>query len=168
VKIKILEIVWEYLYSGRETQAWSSLAEMWPDSDIARIRAALADARAHGILAQSAGVSAHLAKRGKRVTVFDATAQSFPGRPEITPPQSIVLRQPPPSETPGADSHPHELQLDLIIDAAGKVRSTEPAGNAKSIDPALLRAIAGWKFIPALHAGRPVACRTRLAVSLRQ
>ena len=172
VKIKVLEIVWDYLYSGRETQAWSSLAEMWPDSDVQRIRAALVEARAHGIIAQTARTPAHKEKpkekKNKRVPIFDATAQSFPGRPEITPPQPIVLRRPPPAETPNPASLPAELLLDLIIDSAGKVRSTVPAGNAKSIDPALLRAPLGWKFIPALHSGRPVASHVRMAVSLRQ
>ena len=173
VKIKVLEIVWNYLYSGRETQAWSSLAEMWPDSDVPRIRAALVEARAHGIIAQTTGMSAHQEKKRKRISIFDATAPPFPGRPEITPPQPIVLRRPPPAETssPGsssAGSLPAELLLDLIIDSAGKVRSTEPAGNAKSIDSALLRAPLGWKFIPALHSGRPVASHVRMAVSLRQ
>lgn len=182
VKIKVLEIVWDYLYSGRETQAWSSLAEMWPDSDVPRIRAALVEARARGILAQTTGISGHKekheGKKSKRVSIFDATAQSFPGRPEIIPPKPIVLRRPPPAETssPGSSSQgsssagslPAELLLDLIIDSAGKVRSAEPAGNAKSIDPALLRAPLGWKFIPALHSGRPVASHVRMAVSLRQ
>ena len=172
VKIKVLEIVWDYLYSGRETQAWSSLAEMWPDRDVPRIRAALAEARAHGILAQTTGTSAHKEKheekKSKKVSIFDSTAQSFPGRPEITPPKPIVLRRPPRAESSSAGSQPAELLLDLIIDSAGKVRSAEPAGNAKAIDPALLRAPLGWKFVPALHSGRPVASHVRMAVSLRQ
>lgn len=33
VKIKVLEIVWSYLYSGRELDAWHFLAEMWPAGD---------------------------------------------------------------------------------------------------------------------------------------
>jgi hypothetical protein len=46
VKIKVLEIVWAYLYSGREQDAWRSLAQMWPPADVARIRAALLKTRA--------------------------------------------------------------------------------------------------------------------------
>src|SRR5215472_11335439 len=30
VKMRVLEIVWSYLYSGREQEAWRALAEMWP------------------------------------------------------------------------------------------------------------------------------------------
>jgi len=59
-----------------------------------------------------------------------------------------------------------ELLLDLVIDSAGKVRSAEPAGKTKWADADLLRATEEWKFIPALKGNRPVACRSRLAVSL--
>jgi hypothetical protein len=168
VKIKVLEIVWNYLYSGRETQAWSSLAEMWPDKDVARIRAALVEARAHGVLAQVSGVSTgHSAKRGRHVKIFDSTISLSGGKPEVTPPEPILLWSPPPSETPRHVSQPSESLLELLIDSAGKVRSAEPTGRGKA-DAALLQATAGWKFIPALNAGRPVACRTRMAISLRQ
>ena len=40
VKIKILEIVWSYLYSGREEAAWNALAEFGPAEDADRVRAA--------------------------------------------------------------------------------------------------------------------------------
>jgi hypothetical protein len=33
-KIKVLEIVWAYLYSGREQDAWNALADMWPPADL--------------------------------------------------------------------------------------------------------------------------------------
>jgi len=36
------------------------------------------------------------------------------------------------------------------------------------MDAALLQATMEWKFIPALNAGRPVASRTRLAISFQQ
>ena len=57
VKIQILEIVWAYLYSGREQEAWRNLAEMWPARDVERIRLAVTNARENGILAQIDGVS---------------------------------------------------------------------------------------------------------------
>ncbi len=165
VKIKVLEIVWDYLYSGRESRAWSSLVEMWPESDLPRIRTAIADARTHGILSQVAGVSA--VKKSKRVRIFDAITQSSGGRAEVALPEPILLRRPPPLGIPDQISSPTELLLELIIDSAGKVRSAEPTGRAK-MDATLLQATAGWKFIPAVNAGRPVASRTRVAVSLRQ
>ena len=165
MKIKVLEIVWEYLYSGRESQAWTSLAEMWPDDDLPRIRTAIVNARTHGILSQVAGVSA--VKKTKPVRIFDAITLSSAGKAEVTPPEPILLRRPPPQENSSQAALPSELLLELIIDAAGKVRSAEATGKMK-MDATLLLATAGWKFIPALNAGRPVACRTRLAVSLRQ
>lgn len=165
VKIKALEIVWDYLYSGRETQAWTALAGMWPDADVPRIRAAIVNARTHGILSQVAGVSA--VKKNKRVRIFDAITLSSGGKAEVTPSEPILLRRPPPLGIPDQQSSPTELLLELTIDSAGKVRSAEPTGRVK-MDAALLQATAGWKFIPALNAGRPVASRTRLAISLRQ
>jgi hypothetical protein len=61
-----------------------------------------------------------------------------------------------------------ELMLELVIDSAGKVRSAHGAGKTKSVDAELIYAATGWKFIPAFKAGRAVASRLRLAVSLRR
>ncbi|MGH9502003.1 MAG: hypothetical protein ACRD20_04045 [Terriglobales bacterium] len=169
VKAKILGIVWCYLYSGREPQAWSSLAEMWPTEDVGRIRAAIVSARAKGISAQVDGVSTGIPrKRNKRAPVFDAISESSGTRLEVVPPEPILLRHPPLPEIPDQDASPSELLLELVIDSAGKVRSAEPAGKATSADAVLIPAAAGWKFIPAFKDGRAVASRMRLAVSLRQ
>jgi len=142
---------------------------MWPATDILRIRAVLADARAHGLLTQVSGVSsAHAAKKEKHARIFNAETQASSEKTEVTPPEAILLRRPPPPEISNETSSLPELLLELTIDAAGKVRSVELTGRTKSIDAALLQSTTGWKFIPALNAGRPVASRTRLAVSLRQ
>jgi hypothetical protein len=61
-----------------------------------------------------------------------------------------------------------EKRLDLVVDEAGKVRSAEPAGSVKWVDPELINAALTWKFIPAFKDGRPVASRIRLDVSLTQ
>src|SRR5438477_1265524 len=169
VKGRILEIVWSYLYSGREQQAWGALAETWPEPDVERIRAAILNARAHGILAQVTRVSpVSPGKRGKHVRIFDATTQSAGVNLEVIPPEPIMLRRPPLPGIADQTSSSSELLLELIIDSAGKVRSAEPSGKATSMNSTLIHAAAEWKFIPALDAGRPVASRTRLAVSLRQ
>jgi hypothetical protein len=166
VKARVLEIVWSYLYSGREQEAWRSLAEMWPASDVERIRAAVLDARAHGIRAEVDGVSAGGSSgKKKRVALFDATSRSGPGKSEIISPRPIELRRPPLS-MPEQSLPKSELLLDLVIDSAGKVRSAEPSGKTKWADTELLRATEEWKFIPAFKGNRPVACRSRLAVSL--
>lgn len=56
-KIKVLEIVWSSLYSGREEEAWSELAAVWPPADLDRIRGSILDARARGIRHQVDGIS---------------------------------------------------------------------------------------------------------------
>jgi len=169
VKAKILEIVWGYLYSGREQQAWRALAEMWPAADVARIHAAILNGRARGISTLVNGVSnARPGNRQKRVQIFDAIGESASGKLEVTPPAPIMLRRPPLVGTPDKDLLQSELLLELVIDSAGKVRSAEPAGKAQSVDAVLIHAVNGWKFIPAFKAGRAVASRMRLAVSRRQ
>jgi hypothetical protein len=170
VKIKVLEIVWGYLYSGREQDAWRSLAEMWPSADVDRIRVALGNARAHGIHDQADGTSSGRPRgKKKRAQVFDAVSRSGPGsRLEVVPPKAILLQRPPMSEIRQRGQLEPELLLDLIVDESGKVRSAEAAGKVKWVDPQLVNAALTWKFIPAYKDGRPVASRLRIAVSPRQ
>jgi hypothetical protein len=163
VKARVLEIVWSYLYSGREQEAWHSLAEMWPAADVERIRTAVLDARSHGIRTEVDGVSTGSPTgKKKRVALVDATSSSQSNKSEIISPRPIQLRRPPTSLTLPES----ELLLDLVIDSAGKVRSAKPSGKTKWADADLLGATAGWKFIPAFKGNRPVASRSRLAVSL--
>lgn len=56
-KVKVLEIVCAYLYSGRPQQAWAELDEAWPPADAARIKAAILAARARGIDSQVAAIA---------------------------------------------------------------------------------------------------------------
>ena len=167
-KAKVLEIVWGYLYSGREQQAWRALVEMWPAKDVARIRAAILYRRAQGIAAQVDGVSADLSnKRKKRARVFDSTTDSGT-KPEVSPPEPINITLPAVSGGVLHSLSTSDATLELVIDSAGKVRSAEPVGKSVAFAPALVQASAGWKFIPALKEGRAVACRTRLSVSVEQ
>jgi hypothetical protein len=170
VKIKVLEIVWDYLYSGREQDAWRSLAEMWPAADVDRIRAALVNARARGIHSQADGTSAGPPRgRKKHAPIFDAVSRAGPERKlEVIPPRAILLRRPPLSETQQQSLPEAERLLDLVIDAAGKVRSAKPGGRVKWVDPDLINAALSWKFIPAFKDGVPVASQLRIAVSPRQ
>jgi hypothetical protein len=166
-KIGTLEIVWAYLYSGRERDAWSALGDMWPDTDLERIRMAIVKTHDRGIHAQVDGVAAAVpGRRKKRATIFDVT-RAEEGRSEVVPPQPILLRRPPPLPSEQGLTTA-EMFLNLVVDSAGKVRSVEPAGNAKSVDTDLINAAMGWKFIPASSGGHAVASRTRLAVSARR
>ena len=174
-KIKVLEIVWSYLYSGREQDAWNALAEMWPAGDFERIRGAILSARTRGIRSQLDGVSAGVSRRHlKHVVHIFETMQHSNGDPDLsnvtadTKPQAIILRVPPPAGSQEALTKSEKL-VDLVIDAAGKVRSARMVGTsdgevARPADKDLIGATAVWKFIPAFKAGRAVASDLRLAV----
>lgn len=163
-KVGVLEIVWAYLYSGRQREAWAALQEMWPSPDVERIRAAIASAHDSGVLAQTNGAaSAGPGHKRKHATIYDVT-MSQGDESEVASPQPILLRRPPPS-TPEQASQKAEVFVDLIIDSAGKVRLARTSTVA---DPELVQAALGWKFIPAQREKRAVASRTHLATSLRR
>jgi hypothetical protein len=170
IKIKVPELVWAYLYSGRDDEAWRSLAEMWPVSDLNRIRSALLQARTEGIRHEADSVSAGPSPgKKKRTQIFEASR--LPGsarRLEVVPPRDILLELPPMSDPSEPAPPSPELLFDLIIDAAGKVRAAEPAEKTKVSSPDRMKVALTWKFIPALKDGRPVASRLRIAVSPRQ
>lgn len=171
-KIKVLEIVWAYLYSGRDDEAWHALGEMWPASDLDRIHGAISDMQAHGIRAQVDSVSTKTSRIHwkKRAFVFDTLkAKDEPG--DITNytfadtmPKAILLRRAPPSAAQQA-LPTEETQIDLVIDSAGKVRSAKAVGKT---DTDLLSLAGEWKFIPAFRDGKAVACNYRMAVSAVQ
>jgi hypothetical protein len=174
-KIKVLEIVWAYLYSGRDAQAWSALEDMWPSPDINRVRKALADLRQRGIL-RGIDRAPEKSNHKHQVHIYDETGTTVAvsqnvlnaagGAPDTTSydfpvvqPRSILLHRPPPSEV--EDAAVSDAVLELVVDAAGKVRS---AKLVKGTDKRWVQASAGWHFIPALRDGSPVACRFRLSV----
>ncbi len=159
VKIGIVEIVWAYLNSGREHEAWAALADMWPGADLARARVAIAKARERGVHAQMDGTAPPHKK--KHAAIYDLT-MSAGDEAQVTTPQPILLQRPPPVS---GIVEKAEISVDLIIDSAGKVRL---ASSTDSADADLLDAAMGWKFIPARRGGHAVASRTRLAVSLRR
>jgi hypothetical protein len=170
-KIKVLEIVWAYLYSGREDEAWSTLSTLWPATDMERIRAAIVKARADGMHSKVDGTSTH--EPGfhirKHAAVYEAEldySKEDPGKNfEVdSAPQEILLRRPPPDGMAPA-SLGAETMLYMVVDAAGKVRSVKPEGKP---DKQLLAATSGWKFIPAFKAGRPVASHIRYGVAINQ
>jgi hypothetical protein len=51
---KVLTIVLDYVYSGREDQAWQTLNEMWPPDDIARAKSLIRERRRRGMLSNLA------------------------------------------------------------------------------------------------------------------
>jgi len=179
-KLRVLQIVWSYLYSGREQDAWSSLGDMWPAADFDRIRAAISSARAQGIRAQVDGVSPGIPSGAKEHTeVFDVRTWSAPApgirwsgrvaednRLAVVPPKPILIERRAPKGQSGEWLAGSELLLDLVIDSAGKVRSAESA--EPSFDIFLKSETPRWKFIPAFRAGRAVASRVYFVVSPKQ
>jgi hypothetical protein len=173
-KEKVLQIVWAYLYSGREQEAWKSLAEMWPPADVDRIRTAIVSARDRGIRAQLDGVSDRISSGvTKETAVFDArtlrvvqpemvlAGERLAGeringkRTDIVLPAPILIGHSG-AEGQTEDTLPDSgVMLDLVIDSAGKVRSAESSDPL--FDNSLKSATARWKFTPAYRAGRPVA-----------
>jgi len=164
VKAAVVEIVWAYLYSGREKQAWEALGEMWPSAERERIRSAIIAARSRGIGAQVKGVS-NKAEHGqeKHPIIFEATNGTAGRMPEVLPPEPILMQRPPPGEGDQSLSQA-ETYLQLLVDSAGKVRAVEAAKQVERI----LSAAGKWKFVPANKDGRPVPSRMLLAVSLRR
>jgi hypothetical protein len=79
--------------------------------------------------------------------------------PPLIQPKSILLRRPPPS--PDEPFPSANEVVELVVDAAGKVRSAKVIHGT---DKPLIEASAGWQFIPAFRDGRPVACRFRLSL----
>jgi hypothetical protein len=192
-KIKVLEIVWAYLYSGREQDAWHALANMWPAADLDRIRSLIVKARAGGICSQVDGIappSLQLRKL-KRAHVFDLTlsykaidpmAAAISGFPqgetppvdssserEVIMPVPISLYTPPPPDAQHAFPRSGML-VDLVIDAAGKVFSARLVNNEDNgpTGESLIGASGHWKFIPAMKNGQAVASHIRLTVSTYQ
>jgi VWFA-related protein len=184
-KIKVLEIVWGYLYSGREQDAWNALADMWPAADFDRIRTSMLNARAHGIRSEVDGVSHKLSPshfKKKHAMIYDRVSNASPDgnllswdyAPGLSGPSKdkhtfeadtfpvqILLRRPAPPDASQAVLGT-EVAVNLVIDAAGKVRSAKTEGKP---DKPLIDATADWKFIPALKDGLPVASRLRLGVT---
>lgn len=173
-KIKVLEMVWCYLYSGREQEAWNALAEMWPPADLERIRAAIVTAQSRGLRSQVDGVS-HKGPPPRphpsEVLVPDLQSSSQDMRslgrndsPDLraryadTEPQQVLLKIPPPSNP---KDWSEERKMELVIDEAGKVRS---AGMQEEPDKGWIDAAAGWKYIPAFKDGHPAAFRLNLNV----
>jgi len=48
----VLEMIFAYLYSGREAEAWQTLDQMWPAKDRERIKNLIVNTRAQGLLAR--------------------------------------------------------------------------------------------------------------------
>jgi len=151
-KLRLLEILWAYLYSGREQDAWRFLTSVWPPQDTERIRSALLNTRARGIISLVDGSSTGGGPAKRAVKVYRQS--------QVRPAQPIMVRCYPRCGEGPANA---ELSLNLVIDSAGKVRSVHP--NGAKADETITRAAEEWKFIPAFRSGRSVASHLKGAIS---
>jgi hypothetical protein len=157
IKEQVLELVWAYLYSNRDKQAWLTLAEMWPAGDVDRIRSAIIEARSRGIRAQIDGASDALpALQQEHAKIYDSVRN--PARP-------IFVRYYP---SGGPQLLRGKLKVTLVVDSAGKVWSVKISGKNEAAYESVKRSTANWKFIPAFVDASPVASRVRMTISLEQ
>ena len=173
-KVKVLEIVWAYLYSGREQQAWRELEAMWPPTDLERIRSAILNARNSGIESQVdvATTKANLRRNSAYIYETADDDNNEPAKDPMQPrpvdlrlradskPQAILLRRGGTADGNTALPQSEEM-VEIVVDSAGKVRSAKTIGME---DNDLVTDCADWKFIPAFKDGHPVASRMRLSV----
>jgi len=148
-KIQALEIVWAYLYSGREKEARQALDEFWPKSDVDRIYKAILDARARGIGSQLDPAPPPDHRNNTKAWIYT--------RREASSPDAIMMRVYPPPDI--FSPMQHKVLLELVIDSAGKVRSIEKNGDSKNLDEYIRKSVREWKFIPAYRNSQSVACR---------
>ena len=150
-KIQALEIVWAYLYTGREKEAQQALDELWPKSDVTRIYAAIVAARQGSIQSQldPPPASEHKNKPGS-AWIYN--------RREASSPQAIMMRIYPPPQNVTLTLQ-GEVRLELIIDSAGKVRSVVNSNKKEGLDEYIRYSAREWKFIPAYRNSLSVASR---------
>lgn len=184
-KIKVLEIVWAYLNSSREKEAWSALDQMWPASDKDRVRAAILSASKQGMRSQVDGVSQLTEPLAREWSsrLYTGTMSFGYNTPNYvrdkladTSPEPILVRLPSPNDP---ENWNDEKNLELVIDEAGKVRSARMAGGiVKNIsvgfghdsdydpdpDTNWVEESQGWKYIPAFKDGHPTAFQSKLHV----
>lgn len=63
-----------------------------------------------------------------------------------------------------------DIALDIVVDGTGTVVSARAAGRDATgygLDEAALQAVRGYRFSPAMRAGRPVSVRMRWTVQFR-
>jgi len=186
-KVKALEIISSYMWSGRMQEANKAIEELWPALDQERIRGVLVDLRARGLRAQVDAVSPGIQGKLRKMKIYQARPErdmgalppsmSGTGRAGLTMvemgeraveeqvevnPSTIEMDVPLPEDPEQARALPSRVKVRLLIDAAGKVRKFQALGDPV---PELEAAWARWKFIPAYRSGHPVACWLDMKIS---
>lgn len=170
-KMLVLGMVWDYLYSGREQEAWKTLAELWPAADRDRIRSLIQEKRAHGILAK---VDAAAPVRPWGCGPPEVASQTLEkvtgpaGKYVIAAPRAIST--PDPNYSPEASKAKLEgtVVLWVIVGPDGcahNIRVQRSLG--KGLDEKAIEAVRQWKFRPATKNGVPVAVQVNIEINFR-
>jgi TonB family protein len=165
-KAVVLGIVWDYLYSGREQDAWTTLSELWPAGDRDRIRTLIAQTRSRGILAQTDATAPVRAEGcGPPLIPPEAMGISLKG---VTAPKAV--NTPDPTYSPEAEKARLEgtVVLWVIVGADGcahNIRVQRSLG--KGLDERAIEAVRRWRFEPARRNGVPVEVQVNIEVNFR-
>ena len=178
-KIRVLEIAWCYLYSGREAETWNALRDLWPAADFERARSAILETQKRGIRKQVDGVSTStLPVKIKHLHIYDTQTEfrnsGLAGGASAraawitdTNPTPIYLHSECAEANCAFKHSAADFLVDLRVDDAGKVlaaKLVDATLKGPEIDM-LLKSALSWKFIPAYKNGRPVACKVWQIVS---
>ncbi len=195
---EVLEIVWAYLYSGRQEQAWGELEKAWPESNVEQVKAAILAAYDQGIAAQATKTATgklsakwtepaivyQYLKPGSEddqnsgMPTYNALGTAGPGAVNVKeqaydPKQFEADVEPKPIllwRPPPSEAEQALLQHEETV-----LLTIDEAGKVHSAkmlvpdsDPELLQAAANWKFTPAIRDEKPVAYKLKLDVALRR
>ena len=163
-KAMVLGMVWDYLYSGRQQDAWTTLNELWPASDRDRVRALIEQKRSQGILAQVDSTAPVRADGcGPPLIASEAGKVGLGG---VRAPK--IVSTPEPQYTSEAEKARLEgtVVLWVIVGADGcahNIRVERSLG--KGLDEKAIEAVRRWRFLPAQRNGVPVAVQINIEVA---
>lgn len=164
-KAQVLAVVLTDLFTGYDGSAWSKLEELWPASDVPRIRALLEEALKTGL--RSRLVQPPLIANPKCHTVAGEPLFKV-GAGKVTAPRIVDSRDPEYSDEAREQKLQGTVVLAAVISATGCVRELKLIRHlGLGLDEKAIEAVLNWKFQPAKQNGVPVAVQINIEVSFR-
>lgn len=165
-KALVLALAWMYLSNGREQEARKALEELWPPSDVDRIRTLIEQKQAAGVLAQTDATAAPVEATGCDNSISPPGVYRVGGG--VTAPRAVFAPDPEYSEKARAAKYQGTVVLWLVIGCDGNphgIRLQRSLGMG--LDEKAIEAVRQWKFEPARRNGAPVAVQINVEVSFR-
>lgn len=162
-KTAILAIVLSDLYSSVDDPAWKKLEELWPPSDIPRIRALLAERLARGLRSRLTQLPVLI-----NPNCPYANDQVRRVGAKVSPPSPQDMPEPEYSKEAKAANYEGTVVLWVVISGDGcvsKLRVQRPLGMG--LDQKAIEAVRTWKFKPARQSGTPVSVEANIEVRFR-